>query len=252
MTVGGVTWAYNAISMDYCLSECVQALKECCDMVVVLDAGSTDGTAELVRSFQDDKTMVVLCDNEVWQSQQGQQKLSYFQNLAASFITSDYQLTIQADEILHERSYPFVRKAIETGGEAFLLNRINLWGSPYMQLDVPQERKPCSTGVVRLAKKHYQSYDDAEQIAAQFSTEFVDDIVVYHMGFVRHKPQMKLKSIHMQKEVFRFENYDSKLDLCETFNPYLWFGEEDLKPIDEPLPKVIQAWAKERSPDKQG
>jgi len=246
MTLGGVTWAHNAISQDYCLAECVQALKECCDSVVVLDAGSTDGTTELIKSFQDEKTNVVLCENSLWQEQQGREKLSYFQNVAQSFLNTDYQLVIQADEILHEASYPFVREAIETGGEAFLLARINLWASPYLQLDVPQERKPCSSGVVRLTKFGYQSYGDAEQIAAQFSDKYASDIRVYHMGFVRHRPQMKIKSIHMQKEVFKFENYDSKIDQSETFNPYLWFSDEDLKPIDEPLPKVIQQWASER------
>jgi glycosyltransferase involved in cell wall biosynthesis len=246
MTVGGVTWAYNAISQDYCLYECVQALKECCDSVVVLDAGSTDGTAELIKSFQDEKTDIVLCENILWQSKQGREKLSFFQNLAASFLKTDYQLVIQADEILHERSYPFIKEAIESGGEAFILERINLWASPYLQLDVPQERKPCSTGVVRLAKVNYQSYDDAEQIAAQFSDKYFDKLCVYHMGFVRHRPQMKIKSIHMQKEVFQFGDYDSKIDLSDTFNPYLWFGDEDLKPIKEPLPKVIQKWAEER------
>ena len=246
MTVGGVTWAYNAIEQDYCLTECVRALQVCCDYVVVLDAGSTDGTAELVKSFKNDKTGVVLCSNETWKSQHGREKLSYFQNLAASFLTTDYQLVVQADEIIHERSYPYIREAIETGGEAFLLERINLWGNPYLMLNVPQERKPCSTGVVRLAKTNYQSVDDAEQIAAPFSNEYEKKITLYHMGFVRHKPQMKVKSIHMQKEVFQFENYDAKLDLSETFNPELWFSGDDLIPIKEPLPAIIKQWADER------
>lgn len=247
MTVGGVTWAYNAISQDYCLKECVKGLKECCDSVVVLDAGSTDGTDELIKSFADDKTKAICCLNEQWHSQHGREKLSYFQNLAASFLTTDYQLVIQADEILHERSYPFIRKAIEENNEAFLLKRINLWGSPYTQLDVPQERKPCSSEVVRLAKINYKSFDDAEQIEAVFSRNYVNDIIIYHMGFVRHRPQMRLKTIHMQKEVFQFDNYDKKIDMCETFNPELWFDKEDLKPISEPLPLLIQQWAKERN-----
>jgi len=152
MTVGGVTWAYNAISQDYCLEETVRSLQECCDMVVILDAGSTDGTAELVKSFANDKTKVILCDNEIWHTQQGRQKISYFQNVAASFLNTDYQLIIQADEILHERSYPFIKEAIESGGEAFILERVNLWASPYLKLDVQQEKKPCSTGAARLTK----------------------------------------------------------------------------------------------------
>lgn len=250
MTLGGSIFVHNAIVQDYCLTEAVQCLKEFCDKVVVLDAGSIDGTDELVRSFEDKKTKTVLVSNEAWLQQQGRQKLSYFTNMTASFLDTDYHFNLQSDEILHERSYPFVLKAIETGGEAFLLKRINLWASPYLMLDVPQERKPCSTGVVRLAKMGYQSVDDAEQIAAPFNNHFENGIIIYHMGFVRLRPQMKIKSIHMQKEVFQFENYDAKIDMSETFNPYLWFSKEDLKPIEEPLPLLIQNWAKERLYDE--
>lgn len=245
MTLGGTVFIHNAIVSDYCISEVVTSLKEFCDKVIVLDAGSTDGTADLVRSFEDTKTKVVLCHNDMWVQQKGRTKLSYFTNMAASFLTTDYQFNCQADEILHELSYDKVRKAIETKQEAFLIKRINLWASPYLRLDVSHDRKPCSTEVVRVAKVGYQSVDDGEHLAAHYCPDFLNDIRLYHMGFVRLRKEMVYKCNHIQREVFEIEP-DAKLKGMDVFDPYQWFSQADLKPIEEPLPIIIQDWAKKR------
>jgi len=245
MTLGGTVFVFDAIKSDYCITEVVASLKEFCDKVIVLDAGSTDGTVDLVRSFEDKKTKVVLSSNERWHQIRGRQKLSYFTNMAASFLTTDYQFNCQADEILKETCYDAVRKAIEQNQEAYLIKRINLWASPYLRLDVTQDRKPCSTEVVRLAKIGYQSVDDAEHLAAPYSPDFVEDIRLYHMGFVRERKAMVYKCNHIQGEVFEIEP-DAKLKGMEVFDPYQWFSPADLKPIEEPLPLLIQDWAAKR------
>ncbi len=242
----GITWAYNAISQDYCLSESVASLKEFCDEVVVLDAGSTDGTSELIKTFQDKHTRIILCDNEEWKSQHGKYKLSYFTNKAIEQVNTDWIYCQQADEITHEKSYEWIKKAIEVNAEGYLISRINLWNTPYEQLNVTLDRMPCSPQIVRLAKAKYRAYDDAESLDCFASDMFVGMIKMYHMGFVRKKQAHREKIIHMQKEVFGFLNYDAKLDQCDTFDPKLWFSDNDLKPIDEPLPEIIQEWAKIR------
>lgn len=242
----GVTFAYNAISQDYCLKESVESMKEFCDEVVVLDAGSTDGTSELIKTFQDKNTRIILCDNEEWKSQYGKWKLSYFTNKAIDQVNTDWIYYQQADEVTHEDSYEWIRRAINGGAEGYLITRINLWNTPYEQLNVPLERMPCSPQVIRLTKTCYRAYDDAENIDCVASDTFVERIRMYHMGFVRKKEAHRQKIIHMQKEVFQFADYDQKLNQCETFDPKLWFSNADLQPIGEPLPKIIQQWAKER------
>jgi hypothetical protein len=69
---------------------------------------------------------------------------------------------------------------------------------------------------------------------------------MYHMGFVRDRSIMKAKVINMQEGVFEMGSHDIKLDVSDIFQPELWFGKEDLKPIDEPLPALIKDWAKKR------
>ena len=241
----GVTFAYNAISQDYCLTECVESLKEFCKEVIVLDAGSIDGTNELIKSFQDKKTRVILCSHEEWLAQTGKEKLSYFTNKAIDQANTDWIYYQQADEITHEKSYPYIRKAIEYGSEGYLITRINLWNTPYEELNVPLGRMPCSPEVIRLTKRQYRAYDDAENIGCLASGQFLKDIRMYHMGFVRDRRKHVEKIRHMQSEVFQC-GVDDKLIGMEVFDPFKWFSPLDLKPISEPLPGIIQKWAEAR------
>lgn len=246
-TLGGICFAYNAISMDYCLAESVASLKALCDEVIVLDAGSTDRTDELIKSFEDDKTQVVLCGNDEWTKQRGREKLSYFQNLAASFLTTDYCIVAQADEVFHEKSFSAIREVVDRRLEGAYVTRINLWGSTQTKLNVPHDRSPVGTQICRIAKVKYLSIDDAESVDCPLATtEYLDRIRLYHMGFVRRKEVMKSKIIHMQKDVFELENYDPKLDKMDIFDWTAWFSDKDLTPIQEELPKFIKKWAQTR------
>jgi len=246
-TLGGFLFIKDAIKYDYCIKETIESLLGVCDQVAVLDAGSEDGTRLLLHDLNDPKLIVqFLIDNE-WEEQKGSGKLSYFQNMAAEMLTTDYQFLCQADEIVHEDSYASIREAIETGGNGFMCTRINLWGDPYHELNVPLSQMPCSPQVIRISKRGYTTYDDGENIAAMASFQFVKNIRIYHMGFVRKREVMKDKIINMQTGVFEMSDYDEKLKGMNIFNPYAWFSGEDLKLISEPLPKVIQKWAADRS-----
>lgn len=245
-TLGGITWSYNFLSQDYCQVEAVNCLKELCDEVIVLDAGSTDGSAEILRKLEDDKVRVVLCDKEEWTKRRGREKLSFFQNLAMSFLTTDYYVALQADESLHENSFPVIRNAIETGCEGFYVLRINLWGSSKTQLNVPHERSPVGTNICRIAKVGYKSIDDAESIECPGAImNFMENIRIYHAGFVRDKRVHVEKIRHMQQDVFEIDP-DKKLEGMKEFDSTAWFTEKDLVPIKDELPKFVKLWAEER------
>lgn len=246
-TLGGTTFVYNAIKLDYNIVETIKCLQECCDKVVAVVINSDDGTVEMVKQLQDAKTKIVVRDKTEWDLIQGRGKLAYFQNVAASYLDTDYNLLIQADEILHEDSYKWVRRAIETGEEGFLVRRIHLWGNPNTQIEVEPSRMPAGFNIIRLAKTQYESYDDGENIYVPSpNSEFLENIRIYHMGFVRERRKMVDKCNYIQKEVFQIEP-DAKLNGMQIFEPEKWFAPEDLIPIKEPLPKLIQYWAKERT-----
>lgn len=248
--LAGTIFCYNAVSQDYCLEESVNSLLGFCDCVYIVNAGSTDSTNLIIYKLllENENIATSSRSNQEWHRHEGKEKLSYFTNIAIEMAERDgceYIFNLQADEIVHESSYPYIRQAIETGGEGFMVKRINLWGTPFTALDVTHNRKPCSTEINRLAKSCYRAYDDAESLAAPANISFLNDIRIYHMGFVRDRRIHPAKIRHMQAEVFRV-GVDPKLEGMEVFDPYKWFSEEDLKPITEPLPAVIQKWALQR------
>lgn len=245
MTLGGVTFVRNGWQYDYCFREAIVCLQELCDQVVVLDAGSDDTTNITVKQYEDQNTMVICFDKLEWERQRGRTKLAHFQNLAKSFLDTDYYVLLQADEIIHEKSFPAIKCAIHGGAESYLVSRINLWRDCNSYISVPDYRQPCSTKVIRIAKTKYDSVDDGESISAQASDEFIDDIKIYHYGFVRRKDVMKKKIINMQEGVFEID-HDPKLDSMDEFDWRAWFYEDDLRPLKGEHPKFIKNWIKTR------
>lgn len=252
--IGGVGFILNGIQQDYCFEESIRSMLDCCDQVHILDAGSTDGTQDALKSINDDRLFLYfLSDQSLWNSIKGPTKLSYFTNIAiakAKQAGMDYILSVQMDEVLHEDSIPNVRAAAEEGKEAYVFNRYNLFKDPYHMLNVEQSRKPCSTEVIRLAKSYYESYSDAEHLNVPVVDKFrsLDSIEIFHMGYVRHRKLHLLKIKHMLVDVFQME-MDKRAENCEEFEWSRFFKEEDLLPIPKALPKYVQQWAKERYPE---
>lgn len=248
-SLGGTLFIRNGLRFDYCFIEAIECLREFCDKVVVCVCDTDDGTLDLIYStFPKTPRFDVICRNDSeWYELEStaKERLSTFTNYAIEKLDTDYVFNLQGDEIVDPKSYKWIRKAMEEGEEGYLCSRINLWGSPYYQLNVPQERKPCSTEVIRLAKACYRAYDDAESLRAPASTKYIEQIKIWHMGFVRKREIHPIKIREMQANIFKC-GVDKKLDGMEIFDPWAWFSKEDVTLINEPLPPLIQQWAAER------
>lgn len=249
-SLGAVSFIRNGIELDYNWMETIRNMQAFADQVVVLDAGSTDGTAAEVMKFADEKTKVICLPESDWLAQHGREKLAYFQNEAKKHLATDYYMVIQSDEVLHEDSFTHVRAAMALGAPSYMCHRANLWFNPWLELHVAQDRKPCSSQVIRLAKLEYDSTGDGESIDCPLvSPDFTPYIRIYHMGFVRDRAKMKKKVIYIQEQVFQTP-HDHRLDKSELFDPHEYFDiNRDVKPIPEALPACIQAWAEERYPN---
>src|ERR1700690_44917 len=179
MTLGGTMFVRDGIKYDYCFKEAIESLLGICDKVVVLDAGSTDGTFEALRevSLGNEKLWVIRTNGHEWHTIPGKEKLVYFTDMAISHLDTDWNFYLQADEIIHEKSYEWIRKAINENEEGFLCGRVNLWQSPFLKLTVPQSRMPCSPVVLRLAQTKFRSYGDAESLQTNTcSDKYIDKI----------------------------------------------------------------------------
>jgi hypothetical protein len=247
-TLGGFLFIKDGIKYDYNFRESIQCLCDFCDEVSVVCIESEDDTVNEVMELQakNKKLFVEYLPLRFWEAQKGKEKLAYFQNYAAMFLRTDYQFLLQADEILHEKSYDKVRKAMEVGHEGYLVKRLNLWETPFKVLAVPENRQPCSTAVIRLTKRGYNSYDDGENIAAPAVYDFVNEIDIWHYGFVRRKDVMVDKIKNMQCNVFGMANFDQKLVGMEIFDSTKWFSGDDLTNLNIPQPKIMNKWVLDR------
>lgn len=260
-TLGGASFIHNGIKQDYHYRETIRCLADLCDKVVIVDAGSDDGTYEDLMDFIDKlnkeydvyytKIKLLRFSNEEWHEQKGREKLSFFSNKAIEALDTDFVFYLQMDEILHEDSFQYVRMAIEHDVEGFFCQRLNLWKDPYHVLNVVQDRKPCSTEVIRLVKQQYRCVDDAESCACPDPKVFgrIELIQIWHFGFVRDRVKHLEKIRHMQVEVFLWGDFDVKAKNCERLEPDRWFDpEKDLIPIPRPLPSHIRQWCEDRYP----
>lgn len=251
-TLGGATFLYNGDKQDYNYIETLNCLYVLCDEVAICYGGD-DGSPEKIEQWAEIRKNVKLLrfTKEQWDEQKGREKLSYFSNKAIELLDTTHVFYLQADEILHERSFQYVRQAIEVDHPAFMVTRFNLWGSPITMLNVIQERKPCSTEVIRLAKTSARCVGDAESLGnVQYCVDpFLNSIRIYHMGFVRNPIKHLEKIRHIQDEVFLID-HDKRIDsMPDGFDPWVMFSKEDVIPIFEELPIFIQQWVKERYPE---
>lgn len=246
-TLGGIVFCIDPIKYDYCIQESIACLAELCDKVVVLDAGSEDGSVELLKSLESDKVKIVYLERgQHWDKIRGKEKLSFFQNMALEYLDTDYYYLQQADEVTHERCFPAIRQAIESGHEAFMVTRNNLWGDCDRVLNVEPHHQPCSTQVIRLAKTTYPSVDDGESVGCwNVCMDWIDKITMNHYGFVRKKEIMKDKIINMQRGVFEMD-HDRKLDGMDVFDYRAWHNDDVLIPLNDTHPKFVQDWIKTR------
>jgi hypothetical protein len=257
VTLGGATFVWRGNDQDYCFMETIECLTELCDEIQVA-AGGADGTwegvfllmKELSEAYPEKKFGLIQIIQEEWDSQQGREKLSHFSNMAISALSTDYVFYLQCDEILHEDSFPYVRAAIETGCESFFVQRLNLWKDAGHMLNVPQERKPCSTEVIRLAKARNRCVDDAESLGVTecYLMGNIEDMQIFHVGFIRDKVKHLVKIRHMLVDVFQFGENDKRAENCDVFIPERFFSDDDIIPIPRPLPKFIRHWCEERYP----
>lgn len=248
--VCGVQLIKNGVKYDYCFKESIESMLNCCDQVIVSYIPGEDNTLDVLESINNPKLKILHLTEADWNLYNDKYRLSYLTNVAiqeADKMGFQYILSVQSDEVLHEDSYVSIRRAVNDNHEGYLCKRVNLWKSPDLELNVPQDRMPCSSEVVRLAKSCYRAYDDAESIYVPRVTDYVEEIKIVHYGFVRKKEIMKSKIINMQEGVFNMGHHDPKLDGEEVFNPDLWFDPvKDLTLITFKHPEIIQGWVNER------
>ena len=111
MKVSGFTFIRNAVRYDYPVVESIRSILPIVDELIVNVGRCEDGTLDLIRSIGEPKIRVV---ESVWDETLRKDGLIYAQqtNIALAQCTGDWAFYLQADEVLHEKDYERIQKAL--------------------------------------------------------------------------------------------------------------------------------------------
>jgi glycosyltransferase involved in cell wall biosynthesis len=261
-SLGGSVFVHNALEFDYCIRESIASLCAVCDEVVALDASSTDGTLEAIQELKSLHPNLRIVHGANWECAPNYSRLAMLADLAKSNLKTDWHFMLQADEVIHEVSFPHIREAVNNGHcTSYMCRRLNLFGDLDHCLDInlPQEHKPCSDAVLRLATIDATAHGDAESLQADpafCNCEKVNDIVIFHYGLARRDKNHLNKIISMQSWFFgeggqpdhRVVEMKKKGD--DYFDWRTMKTRDMLVPLPLKHPKFSKQWAAERQSEK--
>jgi hypothetical protein len=204
MKVSGFTIARNAVKFDYPVVEAITSILPLCDEFVVNVGLCDDGTLDLIRSIGSPKLRIF---ESAWDDslREGGRLLAVETNKAFDAVSSDstWAFYIQADEVLHEKYLPAVKKGMEdfrydAKVEGLLFNYTHFYGS----YDYVGNSRRWYRNEVRVIRndKLIRSYRDAMGFrkAEQKLKVKPVDAWMYHYGWVKppKAQQEKQKSFH--------------------------------------------------------
>lgn len=202
-TLGGSLFVRDALRLDYCLAAAIDSLAPVCDDMVVLDCGSTDGTLDLLADLAARHSHLRVLTGQPWELGDNYVRLALHANAAREHLRTRWHFMLQADEVLHEASYPVLRQAVAAdgwGATTFRVRRVNLYGDVGRCVRYDSPAKPCSDMPTRLARTEYPAVGDAESIVESDGPDLslIGHLTLFHYGFVRKGEALINKTIEMQ------------------------------------------------------
>jgi hypothetical protein len=234
MKVCGFTFVRNAVKFDYPVLESIRSVLPLCDHFIINAGNSDDNTDELLQLLNDPKVEII---HSVWNDalREGGQVLAIETNKAFDHIPAEYDwaIYIQADEVLHEKSYDAIRSAMkdyqkDSRVDGLLLKYTHFYGT----YDYIANSRKWYRNEIRIIKndKAIRSYKDAQGFRKEGRKLNVKaiDAFVYHYGWVKDPVHQKAKekSFHkmwhndewIEKNIIEDELFDySKVDSIERF-----------------------------------
>ena len=252
MTLGGNVVIRNGNELDFCWRECIASLLPVCDVVSVCDGESTDGTQEEIREWMKREPKLSLCVYP-WPDPKGHPDwFVEWINYSREHVQADYQIQLDADEVLSELSYgylSFLKRKPPEEQFSVVCNRLNFW-KDHRHL-IPHGHC-CGHEVIRIAPQKVwlasDGYHPKGEAAAAMSRRLGIDI--FHYGFIRRREAFFRKERLLQG--YFFDQYDPRLEAAEKVEGN-WMEmegvtgwEKDLLEYSGPHPLVAQSWLKER------
>ena len=112
MRICGFSFVRNGVALDYPFLESLSSLLPLCDEIVVAVGKSGDATLAQIRRLKSRKIRVILT---AWDDslRTGGSVLAQQTDIALDAVKGDWAFYLQADEVIHEREVPEIRKTLE-------------------------------------------------------------------------------------------------------------------------------------------
>lgn len=206
MKVVGFTIVRNAIKYDYPIYEALLSIAPLCDQIIVAVGDSEDGTLDLIKTILPDKIKIITTkwDDSI---RSGGQLLAVETNKAYAAIPedTDWCIYIQADEIIHEKDYPAIQKAMtdylyHREIDGLLFKFLNFYGA-YEYIADSLNWVQYEARIIRKRTDIF-SYGDALGFRKGENKKLAVkkiDAAIYHYGWVREPKAMQQKSESFHK-----------------------------------------------------
>ena len=200
MKVSGFTIIKNAVINGYPIVEAITSILPVVDEMIVLVGDCDDDTQGLIEAIGDPKIKI---HHSVWDKnlRKGGTVLAVETDKAFKLIdpTSTWAFYIQADEVIHEKYYPAIRKGCEdfkdnTKVQGLLFKYVHFYGT-YDYVGDSRKWYGHEVRIIRNDKK-ISSYKDAQgfRVGKEKLKVKPIDASVYHYGWVKSPEQMMTKS----------------------------------------------------------
>ena len=242
MKLSGFSYIRNGLELGYPFLESFKSALPVCDEFIIAVGDSSDGTREAIEALNSPKIKII---DTVWDMALRKDGKIFAQqtNIALDNVTGDWALHIQADEVLHEKDTPKIRRAIEEADadervDGFIQPFLHFWGNYHYirnsrRVHRYEVRIFRNRGLIRSFRdsQGFRKYSSIEAYKAGENGKKLAvkklEVPVYHYNAVRPVSQMKKKVIAfdsaytdaIDEKDERYSEFDyQKIDRLERFN----------------------------------
>ena len=259
MKISGFTMIKNATKLYFPIKQSIESILPIVDEYVVAlgDCDEDDKTLEEIKSIKSDKIKII---NTVWDINKyaNGTENAHQTDIAKEACTGDWLFYLQADEVVHEKYLPVIKKACsayltDKKVEGFLFNYKHFWGD-YNHYHIAHNWYPKEIRIIRNDKDIHswesaQSFRripnfDGKNYRQQLGTHKLKvvniEAEIFHYGWVRPpklmtKKKMALDTIHKGEEGAIKANKNVPEEF--TYGPL-----GNLPEYKDSHPKVMEEW----------
>lgn len=210
MTISGFSYVRNGFDYGVPFIEAIQSVLPICDEFVIAVGDSLDGTREAIEAIASPKIKII---DTVWDinMKTGGKTFAQQTNIALDNTTGNWAFHVQADEVIHEKSLPIIKAAIEQYNndsrvDGFIFPFLHFWGDYYhirnsRRVHKYEVRLFKNNKLVRSYKdsqgfrkyKSVEEYDINERAGKKLNVKKIEE-PIYHYNGVRTEKNMAKKS----------------------------------------------------------